>query len=343
MSGLGRRALIVLAGMAVVATTIAVPSALEPATADTGCSATTGVTVIVDFKALGGGLQRGCAINPASGLDALHKAGFGTAGTTRWGNAFVCRIDGKPGNPPESCADTPPGTAYWAYYTAKPTDAAWKYVSLAATLTRPQPGSIEGWAFGARALPGVAPGDAIAPPVTLPPPTQPPVTNPPPTNPPVTVKSGGGSGNSTPATTPAQNGGDNGSGGQSGGTPRVTTADGKVVAPPATRADGSPAPTVALTPEQKAAAKAAATADKAKAKSNAKSNAAKANAAKESGAETDEAQPGDAVVERTALGAPVDGSGDSGSPLPAVLAVFLIAALAGGSFIMIRKRRLQSS
>jgi hypothetical protein len=338
VSGLGRRTLIVLFGMAVVATTIAVPGAIKPATADTGCSTTTGVTVIVDFKALGGGLQRGCAINPASGLDALHKAGFGTAGTTRWGNAFVCRIDGKPGNPPESCAETPPGTAYWAYYTARPTDASWKYVSLAATLTRPQPGSIEGWAFGARALPGVAPGDAIAPPVTVPPSTQPPVTNPPPTNPPVTVKPGGGSGNSTPATLPAQGGGDNGSGGPSGGTPPVTTADGKVVAPPITRPDGSPAPTAALTPEQKAKVKA----DKAKAKSNAKTKA-NADAAKVSDAETDETQSGDAVVERTALGAPVNGSGESGSPLPAVLAVLLIAALAGGSFFVIRKRRLQSS
>jgi hypothetical protein len=180
--------------------------------------------------------------------------------------------------------------------------------------------------------------------VTLPPPTQPPVTNPPPTNPPVTVKPGG-SGNSTPATAPAQNGGDNGSGGPSGGTPRVTTADGVVVAPPVTLPDGSPAPTVALTSEQKAKAKAAAKADKAKAKSDAKTKA-NADAAKESDAETDEsdvAQSGDAVVERTALGAPVDGSGESGSPVPAALAVFLIAALVGGSFFVIRKRRLQSS
>ncbi|HVJ96366.1 MAG TPA: hypothetical protein VNC41_06005, partial [Acidimicrobiia bacterium] len=150
-----------VAGVAVVIATIATPGALTPAQADTGCTTTNGVTVIVDFKALGGGVQRGCAINPASGLDALQKAGFGTAGTNRWGNAFVCRIDGKPGNPPEACLDTPPGNAYWAYYTAKPTDAGWKYVSLAATLTRPAPGSIEGWAFGARTLPGIAPSEAI--------------------------------------------------------------------------------------------------------------------------------------------------------------------------------------
>ena len=81
-----------------VIATVATPGALTPAQADTGCTTTNGVTVIVDFKALGGGIQRGCAINPASGLDALQKAGFGTAGTNRWGNAFVCRIDGKPVN-----------------------------------------------------------------------------------------------------------------------------------------------------------------------------------------------------------------------------------------------------
>jgi hypothetical protein len=319
--------------MAGVIATIATPGALTPAQADTGCTTPNGVTVIVDFKALGGGIQRGCAINPASGLDALQKAGFGTAGTNRWGNAFVCRIDGKPGNPPEACLDTPPGNAYWAYYTAKPTDAGWKYVSLAATLTRPTPGSIEGWAFGARVQPGIAPGDAIPPPVTVPPPTQPPPTQPPVTNPPVTVAPGGG-GNNTPGTSRTQPGSNIG-GGSNPVTPGATTKGGGTIGPPATLADGSPAPTTALTPEQKAKAKAAKTTAKTKAK---ESGAKQADDAK-----TDDSESGDAVVERTALGVPVDSSSDSGSPLPAVFAVLLIAALAGGSFFVIRKRRLQSS
>lgn len=333
MSGLGRRSLGVLAGVAMVIPTIAAPGAITPAQADTGCTTTSGVTVIVDFKSLGGGIQRGCAMNPASGLDALQKAGFGTAGTNRWGNAFVCRIDGKPGNPPEACLDTPPGTAYWAYYTAKPTDAGWKYVSLAATLTRPAPGSIEGWAFGARVQPGIAPGDAIPPPVTVPPPTQPPPTQPPVTKPPVTVAPAGG-GNNTPGTTQTRPGSNNG-GGSNPVTPGATTADGSRVTTPATLADGSPAPTVALTPEQKAKAKAAET----KAKTKAKATAAKQT----DGATDEDTESGDAVVERTALGAPVDSSSDGGSPLPAVFAVLLIAALAGGSLVVIRKRRLQSS
>lgn len=338
MSGIGRRTLVVLAGMAVVAMTVAIPGALEPATADTGCSTTHGVTVIVDFKALGGGVQRGCAINPASGLDALQKAGFGTAGTTRWGNAFVCRIDGKPGNPPETCAETPPGTAYWAYHNAKPTDAGWKYVQLAATLTRPQPGSIEGWAFGARALPGIAPSDAIPPPVTLPPSTEPPVTQPPVTNPPEPVRPGGGG--NTPATTQTQPGTNNGGGGSHPVAPGATTSGGGREAPPATLADGSPAPSVVLTPEQKAKANAAkANAAKTKAKTKGKADTAEQGG----GAAQNETRSGDAVVERNALGAPVDSGSDSGSPLPVLFTVLLIAALAGGSFVMIRKRRLQSS
>jgi hypothetical protein len=322
--------------MAVVTMTIAIPGTLDYAHADAGCTVTNGVTVIVDFKALGGGIQRGCAMNPSSGLDALQKAGFGTAGTNRWGNAFVCRIDGKPGNPPEACLDTPPGNAYWAYYSAKASDAGWKYVSVAATLTRPGPGSIEGWAFGARVQPGIAPGDAIPPPVTVPPPTQPPPTQAPVTNPPVTVTPSGGN---PPATTRTPTGSNNGGGGTTGGLPGVTTADDRFVAPPATLADGSPAPTVALSPQQKAKAKAAAESKAAKTKSA----TAKARAAKNPGTETSETQSGDAIVERTALGAPVDSSADGGSPLAAVLTVLVIAALAGGSFFMIRKRRLQSS
>src|ERR1700748_554231 len=42
-----------------------------------------GVTVIVDMAAWGGAVERGCAPNPSTGLDALHEAGFSTAGTTR--------------------------------------------------------------------------------------------------------------------------------------------------------------------------------------------------------------------------------------------------------------------
>ncbi|HST64603.1 MAG TPA: hypothetical protein VLM05_05390, partial [Mycobacteriales bacterium] len=51
-----------------------------PAADAAACSGSSGVTVVVDYGALGG-IQVGCAAgDPASGLSALHNAGFGTTG-----------------------------------------------------------------------------------------------------------------------------------------------------------------------------------------------------------------------------------------------------------------------
>jgi hypothetical protein len=314
----------------VVGLATVVPGGLTPARADSGCTTTTGVTVIVDFKALGGGIQRGCALNPTSGLDALRDAGFIPAGTTRFGDAYVCRIDGKPGNPPEACTETPPATAYWAYYHAKPTDGAWTYAALSALYYKPQPGSIEGWAFGARTQPGISPANAIPPPTTVPPP-------PPPPPPPTTVKQGGG-GHVTPTTRRSTGGSDSG-GKTSPGTlptPGATTAHDGAVAPPATFADGTPVPTTAATPAAKAKAEASA---KAKAAKEAKQKPA---SKKNGGDAANDADDGK-IVERAAVGTPVsDTSGGGGSPLAAALTVVIIGVGAAVSVVLVRKRRLQS-
>jgi hypothetical protein len=136
------------------------------------CSGTSGVTVVVDFGSLGG-VQVGCAAgDPGSGLTALHAAGFATTGTQKDGPAFVCRINGAPASDP--CVLTPPSSAYWSYWHAD--RGAWAYSSLGAASYDPAPGSVEGWAFGAGARPGIAPP---APTVTVPIPPRPkPTTNP---------------------------------------------------------------------------------------------------------------------------------------------------------------------
>src|SRR3954454_5831358 len=107
----------------VVVTPVVVATAAGAATP--ACSATSGVTVIVDFTHFSGGkIERGCAPgHPANGLLALHAAGFTTAGTVQYGDAFVCRIDGLPAPKQESCAVTPSPSAFWAYWTAKPSDS----------------------------------------------------------------------------------------------------------------------------------------------------------------------------------------------------------------------------
>jgi hypothetical protein len=122
------------------------------------CSGSTGVTVVVDFTAFGQGVHVGCASGaPTTGLAAMHDAGFTTAGTTQFGDAFVCRIDNEPDPTEQDCKSTPPSNAFWAYYHAKPGDKSWTTSSLGASTYRPPQGSIDGWAFGASAHPSVTP------------------------------------------------------------------------------------------------------------------------------------------------------------------------------------------
>jgi hypothetical protein len=176
-----------LAGLSTVAP---VPTGGVAAVARAACDATSsGVTVVVDFRGLGGGITIACAPgDPGTGLAALTGAGFGVAGTNRWGLAFVCRINGLPTAATESCADTPPASAYWSYWHA-PRGGGWSYSSLGAASFNPEPGSVEGWSFGSGAPPGTAP-----PPPPVQPPVQPPAEPPapPPPSPPA-ISGGGGS------------------------------------------------------------------------------------------------------------------------------------------------------
>jgi hypothetical protein len=166
---------------AVAAAGLAAGSSLvlaAPASA-AACSGSSGVTVVVDFASLGGGVQVGCAAgDPASGIAALHSAGFSTAGTVHDGPAFVCRISGRPSPSQEACNRTPPATAYWGYWHAS-SGGSWTYSSLGAGGYNPAPGSVEGWAFGSGARPGINPPAAPAPPPPPPPPKPKPTTKPP--------------------------------------------------------------------------------------------------------------------------------------------------------------------
>ena len=126
-----------------------------------GCTPTAGVTVIVDFTPLGGQVMRGCAPGtPATGLAALQQAGFTVTGTQRYGDAFVCRIDGLPTANQQACVNTPPANAYWAYFHALPGQTQWTYSTGGAASYQPPPGSIDGWAFGSGGAPSVPPSAA---------------------------------------------------------------------------------------------------------------------------------------------------------------------------------------
>ena len=138
-----------------------------------GC---TGVWVVVDPDALGGGATIRCATSFDTGTHALRSAGF----TIARSSGMICTIDGKP----DECRITT--TAYWSYWhaTRKPDGSygEWIYSQLGAEVFSPARGDAEGWAFGAgdppEAIPSAGPGET-------------PSSSPPP--------SGGATGSATPA------------------------------------------------------------------------------------------------------------------------------------------------
>jgi hypothetical protein len=160
------------------------------------CPDAGGITVIVDFQELGGASIVRCAPGDQStGLAALKNAGIPIAGTARWGESYICRVDGKPGPDTEPCITTPPASAHWSYWYA--TDGgSWKISEAGVTARKPPAGSFEGWSFSLNKSsdppPRLAPrrpAPAAPPPPAAPPaPRKPqPGNNPPPATPPVTT------------------------------------------------------------------------------------------------------------------------------------------------------------
>lgn len=129
----------------------------SPAQAASGaCTSDKGVTVVVDYGPLGGGVDIRCAANAdGSGLSALHAAGFSTQGTIKDGPGVVCRINHRPSAAQEKCQTTPPRSAYWHYWHAS-NGGSWAYSQSGAANRRVSQGGFEGWTFTS-AKPGVRP------------------------------------------------------------------------------------------------------------------------------------------------------------------------------------------
>ncbi len=150
----------ILAAVVAVAGPLVGPSA-PPAAASSGpCPGTTGVTVVVDYQALGGGVVVRCAPgSPSTGFKALTAAGF-TIEEVRNVPGFLCRIDGKPGPADETCVNTPPATAYWSYWRAD-RGGSWVSNSEGGKTRTPPPGTVDGLVVLRRAArrspPGIAP------------------------------------------------------------------------------------------------------------------------------------------------------------------------------------------
>ncbi len=113
-----------------------------PPAAAAPCSGTSGVTVVVEYGALGGGSSVGCAADGGgkSASRLLEDTGHALTYVQRF-PGFVCRIDGLPADDP--CVNTPPADAYWGLWWSDGRTGTWSYSSLgAASLTVPAGGYV---------------------------------------------------------------------------------------------------------------------------------------------------------------------------------------------------------
>jgi hypothetical protein len=159
-SGLGS-----VLGSAVVAlgATTAGLVAVAPAATAATCSGA-GVSVVVDFKGLGGGQQTGC-VTGKGGSSAATILGAAGVELTRARNqpGFVCRVQQVPASDP--CVNASPSDAYWALWWSDGSSGSWSYASLGVDqLEIPEGGSV-GFAWddqSGQVKPGTAPPKAPA-------------------------------------------------------------------------------------------------------------------------------------------------------------------------------------
>jgi hypothetical protein len=119
------------------------PFASRAEDANQACDDGQGITLVVDFQGLGGGVNVRCAAQPVNnGYDAFRHTNVSYE--TVSGKDFVCRIAAKPGD--ADCSAYPPGNYYWSYWWAKP-GGDWQYATKGAGAHKPVPGAYEGWSF----------------------------------------------------------------------------------------------------------------------------------------------------------------------------------------------------
>jgi hypothetical protein len=103
--------------------------AASPASA-ASCATASGVTVVVDFHELGGGVQQLC---DAGGGGKYASTVFGESGFSltrvQREQGFVCRVNNAPTTDQESCVNTPPADAYWGLWWSNGTSGTWTYAS----------------------------------------------------------------------------------------------------------------------------------------------------------------------------------------------------------------------
>ncbi|HTZ45938.1 MAG TPA: hypothetical protein VMB79_18905 [Jatrophihabitans sp.] len=144
---------------------VTAPSASATALPMSQCTTTSGVVVAVDFGAWGGPVVRGCGATPTTGYQLISQGGFSVTPVGRF-PGFVCRIaySGFAGGTPEpatgSCANTPPASQSWSFWTADPGQSGWTLSPKGAGDSNPGPGAVQAWTFSGGAQPSFTP-DAV--------------------------------------------------------------------------------------------------------------------------------------------------------------------------------------
>jgi len=155
-----------VASLVVAAVGLGVPAPAQAAT----CSSAKGVSVVVDFHALGGGVQTYCDTGGAGKTaDAqLRDAGHRLTYVQRQ-PGFICRIDGKPANDP--CVNTPPSDAYWSLWWSDGKSGKWSYSSQGASSLKVPEGGYVGMSWqgsSSKSPPGISPNPHAAHPSSSP-------------------------------------------------------------------------------------------------------------------------------------------------------------------------------
>jgi hypothetical protein len=134
---------------------LGVPAAAQAST----CATAHGVTVVVDFHQLGGGVQTACDGQGGGRTAATQLTDVGHVLTyAQRQPGFVCRVDGAPSSDP--CVNTSPADAFWSLWWSDGTSDTWSYSSAGVgSLQVPDGGYVAlSWQSGTgRAEPGVTP------------------------------------------------------------------------------------------------------------------------------------------------------------------------------------------
>lgn len=136
----------VLALFLLLGLTVAPALVAAPAQAEGSFCTGKGVNLVVDYGALGGGVQQSCAENGAGQTAAklFQAAGHKLTPVGEFPGA-VCKVDGKPAN--AACAKMPPADAYWGLYVKK--GKGWDYAPKGANDLKTSNGDYVGFAWQA--------------------------------------------------------------------------------------------------------------------------------------------------------------------------------------------------